>query len=262
MATWFEPAVIDLTVPASLLYALWVLTRPPSLPMRLPRSAECSTTAIPSPARASRKRAKRRHFHRLELDGQELWITAEDARQHITIPGTTGAGKTTAILSLLANALAQGSGFVLVDGKADRDLFGKVLALARRFGREDDVRVLNFMVASGIKDSHTFNPLRDRQRRRDPRTAGQPARRAQRRTIRTACSAGAPWRCIGTIAPVLVWLRDHKGVPLNIDVIRFVDRAALDLEAGDGEDRSACAIRTTGIEREIDVSGEIPEDII
>jgi len=36
-------------------------------------------------------------------------------------------------------------------------LFGKVLALARRFGRDDDVRVLNFMVASGLKDSHTFN---------------------------------------------------------------------------------------------------------
>jgi hypothetical protein len=26
---------------------------------------------------------------------------------------------------------------------------------------------------------------------------------------------------IGTIAPVLVWLRDHKGVSLNIEVIRF-----------------------------------------
>ena len=60
-------------------------------------------------------------------------MTAEDARQHIAIPGTTGAGKTTAIMSLLVNALAQGSGFVLVDGKADRDLFGKVFALGTPF---------------------------------------------------------------------------------------------------------------------------------
>jgi intracellular multiplication protein IcmO len=37
-------------------------------------------------------------------------------RQHITIPGTTGAGKTSAIVSLLSNALMQGSGFVVVDG--------------------------------------------------------------------------------------------------------------------------------------------------
>ena len=78
-----------------------------------------------------------------------MWIAGEDARQHIAIAGTTGSGKTTAILSLLTNALIRSSGFVFVDGKGDRDLFGKVLALARRFGREDDVRVLNFMVASG-----------------------------------------------------------------------------------------------------------------
>ncbi len=26
---------------------------------------------------------------------------------------------------------------------------------------------------------------------------------------------------IGTIAPVLVWLRDHKGIPRNIELIRF-----------------------------------------
>ena len=36
-----------------------------------------------------------------------------------------------------------------------------------------------------------------------------------------ACSVSARSRLIGTIAPVLVWLRDHKGVPLNIEVIRF-----------------------------------------
>jgi intracellular multiplication protein IcmO len=41
VATWFEPAIIDLAVPASLLYATWVLTRRPSLPIRLPRSADC-----------------------------------------------------------------------------------------------------------------------------------------------------------------------------------------------------------------------------
>ena len=44
---------------------------------------------------------------------------------------------------------------MLVDGKADNKLYGEVLALARRFGREDDVLCLNFMVASGVKDSET-----------------------------------------------------------------------------------------------------------
>ena len=44
-ATFFEPAVVNLTVPLSALYALWVLTRRPRLPLRLPRTA-----AIPDPA--------------------------------------------------------------------------------------------------------------------------------------------------------------------------------------------------------------------
>ena len=80
--------------------------------------------------------------------------------------------------SLLANALAQGSGFVLVDGKADRDLFGKVLGLARRFGRDDDVRVLNFMVASGLKDSHSFNAFATGNADAIRELLGEPARRA------------------------------------------------------------------------------------
>ena len=138
----------------------------------------------------------------------------------MTIPGTTGAGKTTAILSLLSNALMQGSGFVLVDGKGDRDLFGKVLAMARRFGREDDVRVLNFMVASGLKDSHTFNPFltgnADAIRELLASQLGEQSPSDANGVFRERAVA-----LIGTISPVLVWLRDHKGIPLNIEVIRF-----------------------------------------
>jgi intracellular multiplication protein IcmO len=155
--TFYEPAVVDIAVPAAALYALWVLTRRVTLPLRLPQSSGLLDYSNPTPGEREAKRAAGSVFIGWSVSGQELWITAKDACQHMTIPGTTGAGKTTTILSLLTSALAQGSGFVFVDGKADRDLFGKVLCLARRFGREDDVRVLNFMVASGMKDSNTFN---------------------------------------------------------------------------------------------------------
>jgi len=64
-----------------------------------------------------------------------------------------------AILSFLTNALTHASGFVLVDGNADKKLYGEVLALARWFGRDDDVLHLNLLVAGGSKDSHTFNPF-------------------------------------------------------------------------------------------------------
>ncbi|MGH7117631.1 MAG: type IV secretory system conjugative DNA transfer family protein, partial [Acetobacteraceae bacterium] len=38
-ATYFEPALVNLTVLLSAAYALWVLTRRVQLPMRLPRTA-------------------------------------------------------------------------------------------------------------------------------------------------------------------------------------------------------------------------------
>ena len=217
----FEPAVVDLTVPAGVLYALWVLTRRAEAADAPARTRRPTLDHSNPHARLPQAQAGgRAAVHRLEHRRHELWVTAEDARQHMTIPGTTGAGKTTAILSLLINALAQGSGFVLVDGKADRDLFGKVLALARRFGRDDDVRVLNFMVALGLKDSNTFNPFAignaDAIRELLASQLGEQAQNDANGVFRERAVA-----LIGTIAPVLVWLRDHKGVPLNIEVIRF-----------------------------------------
>ena len=259
VGTFLEPAVVNVTVPLSALYALWVLTRRPRLPMRLPRSAACPDLSDPAPGSRRPKPASGTFFLGWSVAGHELWATAEDARQHIAIPGTTGAGKTTAILSLLANALAQGSGFVLVDGKADRDLFGKVLALARRFGRDDDVRVLNFMVASGLKDSHSFNAFAtgnaDAIRELLASQLGEQQQNDPNGVFRERAVA-----LIGTIAPVLVWLRDHKGIPLNIDVIRFsielrwIWKLAI-------EKIVLLRDTETGAVTELDVGAEIAEDI-
>jgi len=258
-ATYFEPAVVNVTVPLSALYALWVLTRRPKLPLRLPRTAAIPDPSNPAPGSRKPKPANGTVFIGWSIAGHELWLTAEDARQHMTIPGTTGAGKTTALLSLLTNFLAQGSGFVLVDGKADRDLFGKVLALARRFGRDDDVRVLNFMVASGLKDSHSFNPFAignaDTIRELLASQLGDQAQNDPNGVFRERAVA-----LIGTIAPVLVWLRDHKGIPLNIEVIRFsielrwIWKLAM-------EKKVLLRNTETGTVTELDVSSDIPEDI-
>ena len=49
VGTFLEPAVVDITVPLSALYALWVLTRRAKLPMRLPRSAGCPDYSYPAP---------------------------------------------------------------------------------------------------------------------------------------------------------------------------------------------------------------------
>lgn len=220
-ATWFYPASLNLTFPVSALYGAWVLTRRVILPLRLPRSARRKDWNYPDPATRKPQQADGRfHIGTDSVTGQELWLSNADVRQHSSIPGTTGAGKTTSILSLLANALAQGSGFVLVDGKADNTLYGQVLALARRFGREDDVLALNFLVASGIKESNTFNPFAsgnaDAIRELMASQLGE-ARSDDANGVFRGRAVGL----IGTISPVLVWMRDHKGVTINIEKIRF-----------------------------------------
>ena len=159
MAMFVEPALVNFVAPASLLYAGLVMSRRVTLPLRLPQTAGIRDWNYPSPVGRRPRMAAGSIYLGSDLKGRELWISSEDGRQHATVPGTTGAGKTTALLSFLANALTHASGFVLVDGKADNKLYGEVLALARRFGREDDVLCLNFMVASGVKDSNTFNPF-------------------------------------------------------------------------------------------------------
>lgn len=220
-ATFFYPALLDLTLPASLLYAGWVLTRRASAPIRLPRSANCLDYNYPDPGTRRARMAAGDIFIGWDQEtGQEIWITNEDARQHATIPGTTGAGKTTAILSLLSNALAQGSGFVLVDGKADNKLYGEVYALARAFGREDDLLSLNFLTASGVKESNTCNPFAsgnaDAIRELLVSQLGE-----QQSSDQNGVFRGRAVALIGTIAPVLAWMRDTHGIPIDIESIRF-----------------------------------------
>jgi len=258
--TYVTPAVLNLTLPALIFYAAWVLTRRVRLPVRLPRSAGLPDYSSPAPGTRKPKTADGTFFIGWDMQGRELWVTAEDERQHITIPGTTGAGKTTAILSLLVNALARGSGFILVDGKAQREVFGKVLALARRFGREDDVRLLNLMVASGLKDSNSWNPFStgnaDAIREILSSQLGDQAPGDSNGVFRERTVA-----LIGSIAPVLVWLRDHRGIPLNIEVIRFsielrwIWRLAME---------RVVLLRNaeTGAVTEMDVKGSIPEDVV
>jgi intracellular multiplication protein IcmO len=91
-ATFLEPAIVDLALPASALYALWVLTRRVKLPMRLPRSAACPDYSNPTPSSPPQAR-ERNALHRMEHHGCELWAAAGGARQHIAIPGD-GASKT------------------------------------------------------------------------------------------------------------------------------------------------------------------------
>ncbi|MBB2158089.1 type IV secretion system DNA-binding domain-containing protein, partial [Gluconacetobacter diazotrophicus] len=164
--TFFVPALTSLTLPVAAAYAGFVMTRPITMPLRLPANSRRKDFGnpvahkkrpgvdVPGPAAGD---------YLLGWDentGQQIWVSGrEDLTMHGILPGATGSGKTQFIYSLLSNTLAQGSGFTLIDGKASNKLPFTVAALARRFGREADVRVLNMLVSEGDRRTNTWNPF-------------------------------------------------------------------------------------------------------
>src|SRR3989338_2727990 len=96
----------------------------------------------------------------------ELWFSNVDMRTHVLIFGSTGSGKTQALLGITYNALLQASGFIYVDGKGDNSLYASIFSMVRSMGREDDLLLINFM--TGARDiigpqegrlSNTLNPF-------------------------------------------------------------------------------------------------------
>jgi len=231
--TLLAPAVFDVTLAAGLFYAAWVMTARVEAPIRLPRSARRRDWSDPDPKTRKPRRAWADIFIGwCALTGKQIWINNEDQRQHGTIPGTTGSGKTTTIMSSNANPLTHGSGFCVVDGKANSELYGQAYVLVRSFGREDDLRVLNLLTASQPAEAlaHGYNPLSQTNSFNPFATGnadalhellvsqlGEAPSNDTNGVFRDRAVA-----LIGTLAPVLVWMRDHKGVSINIEKIRFM----------------------------------------
>ena len=153
-----------------------------------------------------------------------------DTKEHLFITGDINgdlsAGivthNTEFLLSVVCNALIHGSGFIYVDGKADSSLYGKIYSMARQFGREDDVRVINFQTgakdifgAQPFKISNTMNPF----------AVGSAGMLTNLVVSLMSSGKGDMWenRAISFIEALmkpLVFLRDTYGFMLDVDVIR------------------------------------------
>ncbi|MEM6902967.1 MAG: type IV secretory system conjugative DNA transfer family protein, partial [Pseudomonadota bacterium] len=157
------PAIADVAILTGAVYFYFLLKQPAALPYKLPAQTMLPDPNDRNPGTGKPNQADGILFYGNDLDnnGDELWFSNSDARTHFLILGTTGSGKTETLVSMSSNALSWGSGFLYCDGKGDTSLWGKVYSLARRFGRDDDVLILNFMTGNtdGGGESNTFNPF-------------------------------------------------------------------------------------------------------
>lgn len=153
-------------IPAFLLF-LYTFKHKRVLPFRLPQTAGIKDHNDLIPGIKKPRTARGITFFGNDIEtGEELWFANDDMRTHALIFGSTGAGKTEALVSIAYNSLIHGSGFIYVDGKGDNSLFAKVFSMVRSMGREDDLLLINFM--TGARDvigpqesrlSNTMNPF-------------------------------------------------------------------------------------------------------
>lgn len=146
---------------------LYSYTRKQILPFRLPQIAHVKDFNDLKPGLNTPNTARGiAFFGNDRKTNEELWFGNDDLRTHALIFGSTGSGKTEALVSLAYNALVQGSGFIYVDGKGDNSLYAKIFSMVRSMGREDDLLLINFM--TGARDivgpqekrlSNTLNPF-------------------------------------------------------------------------------------------------------
>lgn len=161
------PSVGDFALLGGLLITPFALVQPETAPLKVPIQAGIPDPNEPNPKTGAPTTGQGIFFLGNDTtSGKELWLTNSDTRQHFLVLGTTGAGKTELLIGFAANALSWGSGLLFCDGKGDVSLFAKMFAMARRFGREDDLLVLNFMTGArdieggdGVVLSNTLNPF-------------------------------------------------------------------------------------------------------
>lgn len=162
-----EPGTADVALVFGTLIFLYAYFKQVSLPFKMPLVCGLPdpNDCIPGTSKP-RKAQGIAFFGNEKITNKELWFSNDDMRTHVLIFGSTGSGKTEALVSIAYNSLAQGSGFIYVDGKGDNSLYAKVFGMVRRMGRDDDLLLINFM--TGARDiigpqksrlSNTMNPF-------------------------------------------------------------------------------------------------------
>ena len=208
----------DLILLAFLLYFWWLKSRKRILPSKMPVNS-------PYPDHNNMGPGKKGEAEGILFIGneaktkQQIWYTNSDARTHILYLGTTGSGKTEGLKSFVTSAMSWGSGFVYIDGKADTDLWSSLSSLVRRFGRDDDLLVMNYMTGNSDAraPSNTMNPF----------SSGSASYLTQMLISLMPDAEGdnAMWKeravsLLSSLMPALTYKRDEQDFPLSVNSIR------------------------------------------
>jgi intracellular multiplication protein IcmO len=208
----------DLLTLCLFIYFLWLRNLDRKLVFKLPKGAKHKDSNNKGAGRDGTPEGIL-FLGNIDKSNEEIWFTNSDARTHILYLGTTGAGKTEGLKSMVTNALTWGSGFVYVDGKADTDLWSSLSSLVKRFGRDDDLLVLNYMTGNtDVKaPSNTMNPF----------SSGSASYLTNMLVSLMPESEGdnAMWKeravsLASAMMPVLTYKRDHQDLPLSVRIIR------------------------------------------
>lgn len=202
------------------LYCWWLFKKPRVLPAKLPKYAPYMDPHNNAPgSSAPGKPDGILYLGNTKANNEEIWFSNSDARTHILYLGTTGSGKTEGLKSIVTNALCWASGYIYIDGKADTDLWSALTAMARRFGRDDDLLVLNYMTGNrdGKAPSNTMNPF----------SAGSSSYLTNLLVSLMPDAGGdnAMWKdravsLMSVLMPAMTWKRDNQDMRLNVGTVR------------------------------------------
>lgn len=148
------PTFLYVAVPLAL-WVRWLCKRHPDvLPMNLPEEAKSVDLNDPKPGRKAAYKARGKVFLGRDMDWSwELWTTFNVLLRHLTYFGTTGSGKSEALLSLYANFLGFGGSCVYNDAKGTMKLVWQSYTISRYFGRDDDFNTLNYVTGNASTKS-------------------------------------------------------------------------------------------------------------
>jgi len=109
---------------------------------------------------AIKKAQKKEKIVRTYQKWREIGLSKKQLVTHFWIIGTTGAGKTSFVMTALEKQMEIGGGVIFVDGKADEAMAYKLYSLAKKVGREHDFYLINFLNTEKFKEhTNTINPI-------------------------------------------------------------------------------------------------------